>query len=146
MPSSRPRAAPQRQYGGNYSIYAAPGWDHFDPHRANFAHPFLVFNDTMGRLIQVDDNRGPILAADIASLPEIPDDETYIFSFDQGARFWDRYPTEGGRMFTAEDAASTSIGRSPASTPTASPTRCSGAPRSTRRRRRSTYPTSRRWC
>ena len=99
------QVAPARQYGGNYSIYTAPGWDHFDAHRANFAHPFQVFNDTMGRLIQVDDNRGPILSADIASLPEIPDDETYIFSFDQGARFWNRYPTEGGRMVTAEDAA-----------------------------------------
>ena len=82
-----------------------PAWDHIDPHRASFGIPFITFSDSLGRLIQIDDNRGPILASDIASLPETPDDETYIFRFDQGAHFWDRYPTEGGRGFTAEDAA-----------------------------------------
>ena len=99
------QAAPSRQYGGNYSVNVTPGWDHIDPHRASFGIPFITFSDSLGRLIQIDDNRGPILAPDIASLPETPDDETYIFRFDQGARFWDRYPTEGGRAFTAEDAA-----------------------------------------
>ena len=43
------------------------------------------------------------MEADIASLPELPDETTYIFSIDQGARFWDQYPTEGGRDVTADD-------------------------------------------
>ena len=94
-----------RQYGGNYSIYTPPNWDGFDPHRTNLAHPFQVYNDSMGRLVEIYDNNGPVYGADLSSLPEIPDEETYIFRFDQGARFWDRYPTEGGREFNAEDAA-----------------------------------------
>ena len=98
-------AAPARQYGGNYSINIPPNWDGFDPHKANLATPFHIFNDSMGRLVEIYDNQGPVFVPDIASLPEIPDDETYIFSFDQGARFWDRYPTEGGRLFTSADAA-----------------------------------------
>ena len=99
------QVAPARQYGGNYSANVTPGWDHIDPHRATFGIPFITFSDALSRLIQIDDNSGPILGPDIASAPETPDDETYIFRFNQGARFWDRYPTEGGRMFTAEDAA-----------------------------------------
>ena len=96
--------AGQRQYGGNYSVYTPPNWDGFDPHRTNLAHPFQVYNDSMGRLVEINDNAGPVYGADLSSLPEIPDEETYIFRFDQGAKFWDRYPTEGGRLFTARDA------------------------------------------
>ncbi len=99
------QATGNRQYGGNYTINIVPNWDGFDPHRANLATPFQVFNDTLMRLNQIYDNQGPVYTASIASLPEVPDEETYIFRFDQGARFWDRYPTEGGRMFSAEDAA-----------------------------------------
>lgn len=101
------QVAPARKYGGNLAIYTPANWDGFDPHKANLAHPFHIFNDALGRLVQVGDyDTGErTYSADLASLPENPDDETYIFRFDQGARFWDRYPTEGGRMFTAEDAA-----------------------------------------
>ena len=99
------QVAPLRQYGGNLALNSLANWDGFDAHRANLAHPFQVLNDLQGRLIEVYDNQGPIYGADISSLPEIPDAETYIFRFDQGARFWDRYPTEGGRTFTADDAA-----------------------------------------
>ena len=97
-------AVGNRQYGGNYSVYTLPGWDGFDPHRTNLAHPFQVFNDSMGRLVEIYDNSGPVYGPYLSSLPELPDDETYIFRMDQGARFWDRYPTEGGRLFTAQDA------------------------------------------
>ena len=98
------QAAPARQYGGNYTLNIVPNWDGFDPHRVQLATPFQVFNDTLMRLNQIYNNQGPVYTASIASLPEIPDDETYIFRFDQGAKFWDRYPTEGGRAFTASDA------------------------------------------
>ena len=118
---------PYPQYGGNYSVNAPPGWDHIDPHRANLRLPFLIFSDSLGRLFQIDDNRRGVVrdgvwtpgtddsrggfltrstecVSDIASLPEQPNPGEYIFFFDQGARFWDRYPTEGGRLFTADDA------------------------------------------
>ena len=118
---------PYPEHGGNYSVNAPPGWDHIDPHRANLRLPFIMFSDSLGRLIQIDDNRrgvvrdgvwtpstdsrepaatvGAWLASDIANLPELIDAETWVFYFGEGARFWDRYPTEGGRLFTAEDAA-----------------------------------------
>ena len=118
---------PYPDHGGNYSVNVTPGWDHIDPHRANFRLPFLVFSDSLGRLIQIDDNRRGIWhngvwtpgtddsrggfetrirgwTSDIATPPEVVDEETYVFSFYEDARFWDRYPTEGGRLFTAEDA------------------------------------------
>ncbi len=105
--SQQPAASSQivRQYGGNFSRDMPWNFDFFDPHRSNFALPFFLFNDAMGRLIQMYDNTGPVYGPDLMSLPEIPDDETYIFKADRGARFWDRFPTEGGRLFTAEDAA-----------------------------------------
>ena len=57
----------------------------------------------MNYVIRWQNKEKGVLESDIASLPEIPDEETYIFSVDQGARFWDQFPTEGGRLVTAED-------------------------------------------
>ena len=36
-------------------------------------------------------------------LVRVPDAETYIFRIDRGARFWDQFPTAGGRLVTADD-------------------------------------------
>ena len=57
----------------------------------------------MKYLIRWGNKERGIMESDIASLPELPDQETYIFSIDRGARWWDRYPTEGGREITAQD-------------------------------------------
>ena len=57
----------------------------------------------MNYLIRWRNKEQGILESDIASLPEVPDEETYVFSIDRGARFWDQYPTEGGRVVTARD-------------------------------------------
>ncbi len=77
--------------------------DYFDPHRGVFGPTQFWMGMYMNYLVRWRNKEQGILESDIASLPEIPDDTTYIFSVDQGARFWDRYPTEGGRMVTSED-------------------------------------------
>ena len=77
--------------------------DYFDPHRAVFGPTQFWMGFYMNYLIRWRNKEQGILESDIASLPEIPDEETYVFSIDRGARFWDQYPTEGGRLVTAQD-------------------------------------------
>ena len=77
--------------------------DYFDPHRAVFGPTQFWMGFYMNYLIRWRNKEQGIMEADVASLPEIPDQETYVFSIDQGATYWDQYPTEGGRLVTAED-------------------------------------------
>ncbi len=77
--------------------------DYFDPHRGVFGPTQNWMGFYMNYLIRWANKEQGILQEDIASLPEIPDNETYIFRIDQGARYWDQYPTEGGRLVTADD-------------------------------------------
>ena len=77
--------------------------DYFDPHRAVFGPTQFWMGFYMNYLIRWRNKEQGILEADVASLPEIPDAETYVFHVDQGARYWDQYPTEGGRLVTADD-------------------------------------------
>ena len=77
--------------------------DYFDPHRAVFGPTQFWMGFYMNYLIRWRNKEQGILESDVASLPEIPDEETYVFSIDRGARFWDQYPTEGGRLVTAQD-------------------------------------------
>ncbi len=79
--------------------------DYFDPHRGVFGPTQFWMGFYMNYLIRWQNKEKGIMHSDIASLPEIPDNTTYIFSVDQGAAYWDRYPTEGGRLVTAEDIA-----------------------------------------
>ena len=77
--------------------------DYFDPHRAVFGPTQFWMGFYMNYLVRWRNKEDGVMEADVASLPEIPDEETYVFRVDQGARFWDQYPTEGGREVTAED-------------------------------------------
>ena len=77
--------------------------DYFDPHRAVFGPTQFWMGFYMNYLIRWRNKEQGVMEADVASLPEIPDSETYIFRVDQGATYWDQYPTEGGRLVTAED-------------------------------------------
>ena len=77
--------------------------DYFDPHRAVFGSTQYWMGFYMNNVIRWRNKAQAIMEADICSLPETPDEETYLFRVDQGARFWDQYPTEGGRLVTSED-------------------------------------------
>ncbi len=91
-------------YGGTlrFSTPAATH-DFFDPHRGVFGPTQYWMGFYMNYMIRWASKEGGIIEEDITSLPELPDAETYIFSVDRGARYWDQYPTEGGRNVTASD-------------------------------------------
>ena len=101
----QPAAEPSTITRGGNLTFSTPAatHDYFDPHRGVFGPTQFWMGFYMNYLIRYRNKEQDIVESDIASLPEIPDDETYIFSIDQGARFWDQYPTEGGRLVSAED-------------------------------------------
>ncbi len=98
------QSGPLRTYGGTlrFSTPAATH-DFFDPHRGVFGPTQYWMGFYMNYMIRWANKEAGIVEADITSIPEQPDGETYIFNVDQGARFWDQYPTEGGRDVTASD-------------------------------------------
>ena len=98
------QGGPLRTYGGTLKFSTpAATHDFFDPHRGVFGPTVYWMGFYMNYLIRWGNKEQGVMESDIASLPELPDGETYIFNIDQGARWWDRYPTEGGRDVTATD-------------------------------------------
>ncbi len=90
--------------GGNMRLSTpARAHDYFDPHRAVFGSTQYWMGFYMNNIVRWRNKADAVMEADICSLPELPDEQTYLFRVDQGARFWDRYPTEGGRAVTSED-------------------------------------------
>ena len=102
--AEEPATDGERSYGGTLRL-ALPldELDSPDPHRAGAAASQEWMGLAYNGLIRWRDKEAGVLESDIASLPEMPDGETYIFRLDRGARFWDRAPTEGGRLVTAQD-------------------------------------------
>ena len=98
------QAAGVDRYGGTlrFSTPAATH-DFFDPHRGVFGPTQYWMGFYMNYMIRWASKEGGVMEEDITSLPELPDAETYIFNVDQGAHYWDQYPTEGGRDVTASD-------------------------------------------
>ena len=77
--------------------------DRWDPHRTRFTETQMWLSTMYNRLVRWDSISGGSLEADLASsLPETPDETTYIFSVNPAARFWDQEPMNG-RAVTAED-------------------------------------------
>lgn len=101
-----PPAAPSEPVvGGIAHFFAATeetAHDRWDPHRSRFSQTQMFHSLMYNRLIRFDSVSAGTLEADLTGLPETPDEETYIFTVRDGARFWDREPTNG-RAFTAED-------------------------------------------
>ena len=96
-------ASPIKRGGTMRFSSPAATHDSFDPHRGVFGPTQFWMGLYMNYLIRWQNKERGIMQSDIASLPEIPDGTSYIFSVDQGATYWDQFPTEGGRAVTAED-------------------------------------------
>ena len=77
--------------------------DYWDPHRGVFGPTQFMHSMLYNNLIRWKNKEKSEMEADIASVPENPDAETYIFNINPNARWHDAYPTEGGRNITAED-------------------------------------------
>lgn len=76
--------------------------DAWDPHRARNRQTQAVMSLMYNRLLRPAAADGDELEADLCALPEMPDEQTYIFTITPLARFWNRAPTEG-RALTADD-------------------------------------------
>ena len=76
--------------------------DRWDPHRSRFRHTQAAHSLMYNRLIRPASASSGELEADLCGLPEMPDQNTYVFTVESGAVFWDHEPANG-RTFTAED-------------------------------------------
>lgn len=76
--------------------------DAWDPHRARNRQTQAVMSLMYNRLVRPVAADADQLEADLCALPEMPDEQTYIFRFSPLARFWNRAPTDG-RALDAED-------------------------------------------
>ena len=89
--------------GGVISLFAATeSHDRWDPHRSRFAQTQLFHSLMYNRLVRFNSVSAGRLEPDLANLPEMPDEATYLFTLRLGIQFWDRPPTDG-RLVTAED-------------------------------------------
>ncbi len=79
--------------------------DSFDPHRTNNLPTADWMSHFMNRLIRWRNQEKNELEGDLADLPEIPDEETYIFKIKDGAKFWNPnlFDQKAVRLVTAED-------------------------------------------
>ena len=92
------------KYGGTFRLGSGISTHaYWDPHRGVFGETQFMHGWVYNYVIRWANKEQAIMASDLAELPEIPDGETYIFSVVDGARWHDRYPTEGGREVTAND-------------------------------------------
>ena len=76
--------------------------DFFDIHRSQLVNTQAFSALQQNRLIRYADFDAGVLEGDLAGLPEIPAEDTYVFMLRADVRWWDRPPTNG-RRFTAED-------------------------------------------
>ena len=76
--------------------------DAWDPHRARNRNAQAVMSLMYNRLVRPVAADSDELEADLASLPETPDEQTYIFTLAPLARFWNRPPADG-RSLTPDD-------------------------------------------
>ena len=115
----------------------APAHDYFDPHRAIFGTTQSWMAFYMNYLIRWRNKEQGIMEADVASLPETPDEETYVFTLDQGARISGiDIRLRAGAQSPPRTSKSTSSARSPPPTPAARKTAPSPAHRRSARRPR----------
>ena len=89
--------------GGIAQLFAATEiHDRWDPHRSRFSQTQSFHSLMYNRLIRFASVSAGTLEGDLTDLPEMPDEQTYIFRVRPDARFWSR-PPANGRPFTAED-------------------------------------------
>ena len=102
--AATPSDAPK--YGGvNRGNTTINTHDYWDPHRGVFGPTQFMHSLMYNNIIRWQNKERGVMEADLAQLPEIPDEETYVFTVTDGARWQDKYPTEGGREVVAEDLA-----------------------------------------
>ena len=98
-----PPAASVPQPGGIAQLFAVTDEiDRFDPHRSRFRTTQRILSLLYSRLLRPDSVSQGTLEPDLAAIPEMPDDTTYIFTIRPQAVFWDGAPANG-RAVDADD-------------------------------------------
>ncbi len=101
--ATRPDGQRRASIGGRYRTpLALDSLDFFDIHRALLPQTQRFAALQQNRLVRYATPSTGELEADLATLPEIPDDETYIFELRRDVTWWDRFPMLG-RPLTADD-------------------------------------------
>ena len=89
--------------GGALRLHATlTALDSFDIHRSTFAVTQRFAALQQNRLLRFSDADRGRIESDLARMPEIPDDLTYVLELDPSVRWWTRAPT-GGRPLVAAD-------------------------------------------
>lgn len=106
------RLLPAASRGGILRTYNfdAAAYDTLDPHLTQFGPIANVHSAIYSKLLRYDDERAGTFAPDLAaSMPEQPDETTYVFTLREGVTFHDAlkyrlaYPKTAGRALTADD-------------------------------------------
>ena len=91
------------QPGGTLQLAASLSeLDFFDIHRSRLVSTQLFSALQQSKLLRYADIDSGELEGDLAALPEVPDEETYVFVLRPGVRWWD-HPLTGARSLTADD-------------------------------------------
>lgn len=98
LPSER-----ESEQGGSLRTHAALDLlDFFDIHRSRFPTTQLFSALQQNKLLRYADINTGRLEPDLATIPELPDETTYVIELQPGVHWWDRSPTHG-RPCTADD-------------------------------------------
>ncbi|MCY3887618.1 MAG: ABC transporter substrate-binding protein [Chloroflexi bacterium] len=91
------------EQGGTLRMHAALDLlDFFDIHRSRFPTTQLFSALQQSKLLRYADINAGRLEPDLAAVPELPDETTYVIELQPEAHWWDRSPTHG-RACTADD-------------------------------------------
>lgn len=89
--------------GGTLRMHAALDLlDSFDIHRSRFPTTQLFSALQQSKLLRYADINAGLLEPDLAAIPELPDETTYVIELQPETRWWNRSPTRG-RACTADD-------------------------------------------
>ena len=91
------------EQGGSLRTHAALDLlDSFDIHRSRFPTTQLFSALQQSKLLRYADINAGRLEPDLATIPELPDETTYVIELQPGVHWWDRSPTHG-RTCTIDD-------------------------------------------
>ncbi|TAK53971.1 MAG: hypothetical protein EPO22_15585, partial [Dehalococcoidia bacterium] len=106
------QSTPVKSKGGVFRSFGfdALALDTFDPHQTQFGPMYNMHSSVFSKILKYDDDAAAIMSTDLAeSMPEQPDQTTYIIKLRKGVKFHSNsraqqnFPDVAGRELTAED-------------------------------------------
>jgi len=106
------QSTPAKSTGGIFRAFGfdALALDTFDPHQTQFGPMYNMHSAVFSKVLKYDDDAAAIMSTDLAeSMPEQPDQLTYVIKLRKGVKFHSNsraqqnFPNVAGRELTAED-------------------------------------------